>query len=223
MTKRTKSTAKVMAVLAGGVLLVGTSLALAGPKDKTDKGKHHNQTAAPANAKIGEPAPNFTLKDSEGNEHRLSDYAGKVVVLTWFNSDCPFVKLHYEKQTTVVDLYNSYKSKNVAVLAINSTNPKNPSYGKDSAAKKNWKIDFPILVDSDGKVGRMYGAKTTPHCFVIDKNGILAYAGAMDNDPKNEKTGSAKENYVREAVDSLLAGKKVATTETKPYGCSVKY
>jgi peroxiredoxin len=222
MSLRNKS--KLVAVLAGGLFLVGSGLALAGPKDKPGPGKKHDRgAAAPAMAKIGEMAPDFTLKDTDGKEVRLSDYAGKVVVLTWFNSECPFVKLHYEKQTTVVDIYNSYKGKNVAVLAINSTNPKNPNYGKDADAKRNWKIDFPILIDSDGKVGRAYGAKTTPHCFVIDKNGMLAYAGAIDNDPKNEKAGSQKENYVREAIDSLLAGKKVAMAETKPYGCSVKY
>src|ERR1043166_2146667 len=162
-----RNESKLIAVLAGGLFLVGSGLALAGPKDKPNGGKKHDRGAAttPAMAKIGEMAPDFTLKDTDGKEVRLSDYSGKVVVLTWFNSECPFVKLHYEKQTTVVDIYNSYKGKNVAVLAINSTNPKNPNYGKDADAKKNWKIDFPILIDSDGKVGHMYGAKTTPHCF----------------------------------------------------------
>src|SRR5262245_2036 len=146
MNLRNKS--KLVAVLAGGLFLVGSGFALAGPKDKPAKGKKHdNGAVVPAMAKIGEMAPDFTLKDSDGKEVRLSDYSGKAVVLTWFNSECPFVKLHYEKQTTVVDIYNSYKSKNVAVLAINSTNPKNPNYGKDADAKKNWKIDFPILID----------------------------------------------------------------------------
>lgn len=206
------------------IVLAGATLAFAGPQKS---GAHHKNNDAPAigAVKIGSPAPDFSLKDSDGTMHKLSDYTkqGKIVVLEWFNPECPFIKLHFEKQTTMVDMYNHYKNKNVVVLAIDSTNSGNPNFGKDGAAKKNWKIDFPILVDADGKVGKMYGAKTTPHMFVIDKHGNLAYQGAIDNDPKNEKTAKEKHNYVRAALDQLIAGKKVSEPETKSYGCSVKY
>ena len=210
-------------MLATGLILAGAGLAFAGPKGKTtDKPK---ASAEPTKAKVGEKAPDFTLKDTDGKEVRLGDFLkqGKTVVLTWFNPECPFVKLHFEKQTTVVDIYKDYNSKNVQIIAVNSTNSGHANFGKDAAAKKQWKIEFPILIDADGKVGRAYGAKTTPQTFVIDKSGILRYAGAIDNDPRGDKSAKEKQNYVREAVDALLAGKKVATAETKPYGCSVKY
>lgn len=220
-----KSLITFCGILAAGILLAGTSSALAGPKPK-GKGKHQAEPATDvAAAKVGDKTPDFTLKDTEGKTHRLSDYTkeGKTVVLEWFNPECPFVKLHHEKLTTMADLYKTYNSKNVVILSINSTNSGNPGYGKDAEVKKNWKISWPILNDSDGKVGRLYGAKNTPQMFVIDKDGKLRYSGAIDNDQRNEKKGKDKENYVREAVDSVLAGKKVAHAETKPYGCGVKY
>lgn len=176
-------------------------------------------------AKVGSAAPDFTLKDTDGKEHKLSEYLkqGKTVVLEWFNPGCPFILLHHEKQTTMNDMYTAYKDKNVVFLAINSTHSGHPNYGKDAEAKKKFKMEYPILIDAEGTVGRMYGAKTTPHMFVIDKGGTLRYAGAMDNDERGKKTGSEKVNYVRNALDALLAGKTVAEPETKPYGCSVKY
>lgn len=205
------------------MLATGTSLLLAGPSDK-DKDKREDSKATDP-PKVGSLAPDFTLKDTEGKEHRISDYTklGKIVVLEWFNPGCPFIKLHHEKQTTIADLYKDFKDKNVVIFAVNSTNSSHPDFGKDAQAKKNWKIEYSILLDTDGRVGHLYGAKTTPHMFVIDKSGALAYIGAMDNDPRNEKTGSDKQNYVRAALNDLTAGKKVATAETKPYGCSVKY
>ncbi len=220
-----KSLIAFCGILAAAVTLTGTSFALAGPKGK-GHGKHMGGSSMSAGAaKVGDKAPDFTLKDTAGQTHKLSDYTrqGKTVVLEWFNPDCPFVKLHHEKQTTVADLYKSFNSKNVVILSINSTNSGNASFGKDAAAKKNWKIEWPILIDADGKVGHLYGAMTTPHMFVIDKDGKLRYSGAMDNDKENTKKGKDKVNYVREALDSILAGKTVAHAETKPYGCSVKY
>lgn len=218
MTRNTR----MMGIASTFVLLAAGSLLLAGPKDKHHKGE---DKAATAGAKVGEKAPDFALKDTDGKEVRLSDYTkqGKIVVLEWFNPGCPFIKLHHEKQTTVADLYKDFKGKNVVILAINSTNSSHADFGKDAQAKKNWKIEYPILLDSDGHVGHLYGAKTTPHMFVIDKSGTLAYAGAMDNDPRNEKKGAEKVNYVRAALGDLIAGKKVATAETKSYGCGVKY
>lgn len=212
-------------ILAAGVMLAATTLALAGPKTRHHGKNASGSDASTATAKVGEKAPEFSLKDTEGKTHKLSDFTkqGKTVVLEWFNPECPFIKLHHEKQTTMADLNKSFKDKNVVILSINSTNSGNPNFGKDAAAKKNWKIDWPILIDADGKVGHLYGAKTTPHMFVIDKDGKLRYAGAMDNDRDNSKKGKDKENYVRAALDSILAGKPVAQAETAPYGCSVKY
>ena len=220
MAKHHKFCIVICGMLAGGVMAAG-GRALAEPKYKA-----HSDEASPTSiAKVGELAPDFTLKDTDGKSHRLSDYTkqGKTVVLQWFNSECPFIKLHHEKQTTMAGLYKSFKDKNVVILSINSTHSGHANYGKDAEAKKNWKIEWPILIDADGKVGHLFGAKTTPHMFVIDKDGMLRYAGAMDNDPRNEKSASDKVNYVRLALASILDGKKVETPETKPYGCSVKY
>lgn len=204
-----------------GLFLGGTSLVVAGPQAK-GPGMSESATSA---VHVGEKAPDFSLKDTEGKAHRLSDYTkqGKIVVLQWFNPECPFIKLHHEKQATMADLYKGFKDKNVVILSINSTHSGYANYGKDAEAKKNWKIDWPILIDADGKVGHLYGAKTTPHMFVIDKDGKLRYAGAMDNDPRNEKSATDKVNYVRQALASIIDGKKIETPETKPYGCSVKY
>jgi len=204
------------------IAVAGVGLLMAGPRDSKSK---KSEQASAAALKIGDKAPEFTLKDTDGKEHKLSDYTkqGKIVVLEWFNSGCPFIKLHHEKQTTVADLYKDFKDKNVVFIAINSTNSGHPDFGKDADAKTKWKMEFAILGDSDGKVGHAYGAKTTPHMFVIDKHGMLAYQGAMDNDPRMEKKGAEKVNYVRAALNDLTAGKKVATPEIKPYGCSVKY
>ncbi|HRX85139.1 MAG TPA: thioredoxin family protein [Phycisphaerae bacterium] len=188
-------------------------------------GSRHGAMKAPDGAKVGEKAPDFTLKDTDGKEHSLSDYTaqGKIVVLEWFNSGCPFIQMHHQKESTLADLYKDFSAKDVVFLAINSTNSEHPDFGKDAQAKKDWNIEYPILEDTDGKVGHAYGAKTTPHMFVIGKDGKLVYSGALDNDPRNTKSGSEKVNYVRSALDDLEAGKPVATAETKPYGCGVKY
>lgn len=210
------------------VAVASVGLLVAAPRHgKPKKGKDKSHPTL----KIGAKAPDFTLKDTQGKEHKLSDYTkeGKIVVLEWFNPGCPFIKSHHGKQHTMAHLYKEFKDKNVVFMAINSTNPDHPDYGKDAEAKKQWKIEYPILSDADGKVGHAYGAKTTPHMFVINKDGKLAYTGAMDNDPRNRKTEDAKKpenrkiNYVRAALDELVAGKKVTKSTTRPYGCGVKY
>lgn len=174
-------------------------------------------------AKIGSAAPEFTLKDTDGKEVSLAQFKGKVVVLEWFNSGCPFVKRHHEKYKTMADTAKKYADKNVVWIAINSGAPGKEGHGLDADAKKNWSIAWPILNDETGKVGRLYGAKTSPHMYVIDQEGILRYMGAIDNDPKDEKPAGDKLNYVSQALDELLAGKPVSQAETKPYGCRVKY
>jgi peroxiredoxin len=174
---------------------------------------------------VGKPAPDFALKDTDGEEHKLSDYtkAGKTVVLEWFNPDCPFVKKHHVTFNTMASLQSEMKAKGVVWLAINSGAPGKQGAGleRNQKAKAEFKIDYPILLDEAGKVGRMYGAKTTPHMYVIGADGTLLYKGAIDSDKSPSKAGETV--YVRAALTQHLAGEKVGTTQTESYGCSVKY
>ncbi len=172
----------------------------------------------PASATIGAPAPAFTLPDAAGQPVKLSDFAGKVVVLEWVNPDCPFVKRHADAGT-MRSLAQKYQGK-VVWLGINSTNY------MDSAANAKWiaerSLPYPVLDDHTGAVGHAYNAKTTPHMYVIDTTGKLVYAGAIDDDNAGTKGASAV-NYVDAALAEITAGKPVSVAETKPYGCSVKY
>jgi peroxiredoxin len=173
--------------------------------------------------KITGKAPNFTLKDVDGKTVNLSDYAGKnIVVLEWTNYDCPFVKAHYNDEThTMKDLSKKYKAKGVVWLTINSTHYATPESIKEWAKAQNI-ADQKLLVDTDGTVGHTYHAKTTPHMFVIDKDGQIVYQGAIDNAPLG-RTADPHVNYVDQALSEVLAGKPVSVPETKSYGCSVKY
>lgn len=173
-----------------------------------------------AKAKIGDQAPAFTLTDTDGTEVSLADHQGKIVVLEWFNPECPVVVRWYQ-DGGMNKVYDKYKDKDVVWLAVNST--AGHSVDADKKAMKAWGIEGrPVLNDADGKVGKMYGAKTTPHMYIIDKEGRLAYAGAIDDD-QNGRKGENATNYVAKALDELLAGESVSTAETRPYGCSVKY
>ncbi len=168
----------------------------------------------------------FTLPNQDGKEVKLSDFTekGKIVVLEWFNYDCPFVKAHYTAEAmTMKKLAEKYtKDKNVVWLAINSTHYAEAQ--DDQSFIREHKLPYPILVDKDGKVGKLYKAMTTPHLFIIDTKGRIVYRGAIDNAPLGKKPEKeAYVNYVEKALDELLAGKAVSTPQTKPYGCSVKY
>ena len=188
-------------------------------------------TAAPeatsAKPIVGKAAPQFTLTDTSGKTWKLSDLKGKVVVLEWFNHGCPFVKKHYESGN-MQKLHKEYTGKGVTWLAINSS--AKGKQGNASAAehekafKDKGAAPTAVLVDEEGTVGRAYGAKTTPNMYVIDKKGILVYAGAIDdkNGTEQSEIETAK-NYVKSALDEILNGKTVTIAETKPYGCSVKY
>ena len=165
---------------------------------------------------VGQPAPAFTLQDQNGKSVSLGDYKGKIVVLEWINKDCPFVQRHL-KAKTIEALAAKYKSNDVAFLAIDSTSTHNTADRQKTSTENG----TTVLDDSQGKVGKEYGAKTTPHMFVINKDGVLAYKGAIDNDPDGNKADRV--NYVAKAVDELLAAKSVSTSETKSYGCGVKY
>ena len=169
--------------------------------------------------KLGEAAPAFTLQDQTGKMVNLSDFAGKVVVLEWLNPECPFVVRHY-KAKTMSTLVDKYKDKNVVWLAINSTNTATSEFNGSWVSENS--LTYPILNDREGKVGKLYGAKTTPHMYVIDPSGKLVYRGAIDDDPSGQNGGKGV-NYVDQALDEVLAGKAVSVPETKSYGCSVKY
>jgi peroxiredoxin len=177
-------------------------------------------TLSAGTAQVGETAPDFTLYDHEGNPVTLSELQGKIVVLEWTNPDCPFVKRHYKSDAmTMVNIANDYAEKDVVWLSINSTHYFSRDKNVEWVSSKE--LSYPVLSDVAGDVGRLYGAKTTPHMYVIDTEGTLAYAGAIDNDQR----GTIKEptNYVRAALDALIAGEAIESPQTKPYGCSVKY
>ncbi|MFN0132914.1 MAG: thioredoxin family protein [Phycisphaerales bacterium] len=215
-----KNTGKRILGLIAGAALMGFAVPTAMAQDHAAPSKKE-QPAETTKAKVGQPAPAFELKDTDGKTVKLSDYKGKVVVIDWFNPECPVCVMHY-KANSVQDLAAKFKDKNVVFLAINSGAPGKQGHGVElnATAKKDWKVEFPVLLDESGTVGRAYGAKTTPHCYVIDAKGVLVYAGAID-DGKPGKIG--KVNYVEQAVKQTLAGETVSTPETKPYGCSVKY
>ena len=185
------------------------------------------QAQGAATAVVGQAAPAFTLKDTKGKTWNSKDLKGKIVVLEWFNHGCPFVKKHYESNN-MQKLQKKYTGKGVAWLCVCSSAP--GKQGSASAAdhekafKDKGAAPSAVLLDENGKVGQAYGAKTTPHMFIIDKKGVLAYAGAIDDKPGVDKAEVAQaKNYVGTALDELLAGKPVTTAVTKSYGCSVKY
>ena len=177
-------------------------------------------------AEIGKPAPDFSATDINGKTVKLSDYKGKIVVLESYNSDCPFCHNQYANGATQ-DLQKELASKGVVWLIVNSVNPNNASHRTPEQARQEI-ADKKIVAtawidDSSGAVGHLYDMKTTPDMYVIDKNGVLVYQGAMDNKPDPMHDPRTARNYVREAVNALLAGKPVEVSQTKPYGCSVKY
>lgn len=175
-------------------------------------------------AAVGQPAPDFALKDLDGKAVSLKDFAGKTVVLEWFNPGCPFVK-HAHGEGALKGMAEQQRANGVIWLSINSGAPGKEGAGvaanKDAAVK--WGIQNPILLDESGAVGKLYGAKTTPHMFVIDAKGTLAYAGGLDNAPMGKPEGGALVPFLSDAISDVLAGKPVRTPSAKPYGCSVKY
>lgn len=176
-------------------------------------------------AEIGKPAPDFTLTDLNGKEVKLSDHKGKIVVLEWFNPECPvIVKAH--ESGSLKTLAADVTKDGVVFLAINSSGPGKQGNGIDVNKKtaEKWGVKNPILIDETGRVGQMYGAKTTPHMFVIDTKGVLAYAGAIDNNRSGDVEPDKLINYVTAAITDLKSPEgKVKEPKTQAYGCSVKY
>ncbi|MBZ0267803.1 redoxin domain-containing protein [bacterium] len=173
-------------------------------------------------AEVGAPPPGFTLTDLDGGKHSLAGYLedGKTVVLEWFNPDCPFVKKHHLHNHTMIDTHAA--NPDVVWLAINSGADGKQGHGvtRNRKAAEDYEMDYPILLDETGEVGRAYGAKTTPHMFVI-AGGVIVYAGAIDDNPTPGKLG--ERNHVAAALKEVGDGKEVSVKESKPYGCSVKY
>lgn len=177
-------------------------------------------------AKVGETAPNFTLPAHDGKTHSLADFKGKTVVLEWTNADCPFVKKPYAGN--MQSLQKTYTGKDVVWLSVNSSAPGKQGHvdaaGATKIVQEKGAAPTLVLLDAKGEVGKLYEAKTTPHMYVIDKTGKLAYAGGIDSNPSADPADiPGATPYVKNALDDLLAGKPVTTAVTKPYGCSIKY
>ena len=176
---------------------------------------------------VGQPAPDFALTDVNGKAVKLSDFKGKHVVLEWTNPGCPFVLKHYGSQNMQA-LQQDAKAKDVVWLGISSTAPGHGDYlapGALAAQYQAWgATPTALLMDVSGKVGRSYGARTTPHMYVIDPKGMLVYAGGIDDKRSaNADDVRTAKNFVRAALGESLAGKAVSTPTAPPYGCSIKY
>ena len=181
-----------------------------------------------ATAAIGQTAPDFTLTDLSGVPHSLAEYRGKTVILEWVNPECPFVQKHYDHSGNIPKIQKNATADGVIWLSINSAAPgKDGDY--DPAAAKAWRervhsnaTDY--LRDQDGKVGKLYDARTTPHLFIIDPKGVLVYAGGIDSVRSTRVEDISKAtNYVTAALADLKEGRRVQHPTSRPYGCSIKY
>ncbi len=173
---------------------------------------------------VGQPAPDFTLTDTDGATRSLAEQRGQVVVLEWFNPDCPFVKKAYTGGPQP-DLAARWTDAEVVWWAINSGAEGKQGHGieRNQQARTDYAMSYPILLDESGDVGRMYGARTTPQMFVIAPDGTVAYAGALDNAPLSRVPRSGHQAWTDQALQAVTAGQSVGTSQTKSWGCSVKY
>jgi peroxiredoxin len=186
-----------------------------------------NPTLATASLSPGQPAPDFTAKDSNGHTVSLADYRGSIIVLEWTNHECPFVRRHYESGNMQA-LQKRAKKDGVVWLTVISSAPGEQGYVSgeqaDALTASRGASPTAVLLDPTGAVGRAYGAKTTPHMFVIDPGGKLVYMGAIDDQPRDVGADPAEaQNYGRAALKAVSSGQSVAPTVTPSYGCAVKY
>ena len=194
-----------------------------GKKDAEKEGEAEPEEVAPETATLDKKAPDFTLKNASGDDVKLSDYKDKIVVLEWINFDCPWCKMHYEDSDELVKMQKEMRDDGVVWLMICSSGEGKQGNFDAATLKKRMekvgvKADF-YLLDADGTVGKKYEAKTTPHCYVIDKEGKLRYRGALDNMRQRMKDKKLDEvNYVKLAVNAIKDGKTPTDTDTKPYG-----
>ena len=212
-----RRTLKTLPLLCLATLLASSGFVLAQDK-KDEKPKEEPKKEKVAAAEIGKAAPAFTLKDIDGKEVKLSDYKGKIVVLEWFQPTCPYDVKGYDEGGNCRSTGEKLAKDGVVVLLVNSSNAKNENADPKSNTEffKSRKLTPRLLMDTEGSVGRAYGAKSTPHCMVIDAKGNLAYRGAIDN--MMEKDAKEKVNYVETAVRELKADKPVSMKETRSYG-----
>jgi len=178
-------------------------------------------------AKVGEAAPEFTATASDGKSYRLSDYRGKYVVLEWHNNGCPYVGKHY-KSGNMQRLQKEWTGRGVAWFTILSSAPGQQGYvtasEENEYVRKMQAAPTAALLDPSGQVGHLYDAKTSPQMVVINPQGVVIYDGAIDDKPTTDlEDVPGATNYVSLALEQAMAGKQVATTTTRPYGCSVKY
>jgi hypothetical protein len=183
--------------------------------------------SAQAAAVVGQPAPELSAPDTTGATRSLSDYRGKFVVLEWVNFECPFVGKHYGSGH-MQKLHKDYTGKGVVWLSVNSSRTGSQGYYAsdkvNALLKQKGAAPTAYLLDTAGSIGRAYGAKTTPHMFIVDPRGTLIYAGGIDDTPSTDQADIATaKNFVSKALDEAMAGKPVTTASSQAYGCSVKY
>ena len=184
-------------------------------------------SAAQAAPAIGQNAPDFSLKDAGGRTVRLSDFRGRHVVLEWTNPGCPYVKKHYDSGNMPATQKDAV-DRGVVWLSINSTEKTSYEY-MEPAKVVAWQAErrarpSALLLDEEGSAGKAYGARTTPHMYIVDPQGRLIYAGGIDSIPSSDPADIKKAvNYVRQGLDEALAGKPLSAATTRPYGCSIKY
>jgi peroxiredoxin len=177
--------------------------------------------------RVGSPAPDFTATDTYGKSQKLSEYKGKFVVLEWHNRDCPYTHKHYASGN-MQKLQKEWTGKGVVWFTVISSAPGKQGYvtadDENAYVKKVGASPTAVLLDPQGTLGRLYDAKTTPQMFIINPEGVLIYDGAIDNKPTSDQRDIAQAtNYVQAALEEAMAGKPVAVTVSRPYGCSVKY
>ncbi|MBP47600.1 MAG: thioredoxin family protein [Myxococcales bacterium] len=211
------------------IVLVCAGCAKQSPPLKTEDNRAKTSqmsSRAGSSASIGQMAPDFELPGLDGRMIQLSELRGRVVVLEWFNPDCPFVKRAHGPGP-LADMAKRWTAKGVFWLAINSSGPGKQGHGLDRnrRALTQFQLNHPIALDEDGRIGRLYGAARTPQLYVIGKDGRLAYRGALNNMPFGELTepGASARHYVDLAIAAVLANQPVKWAQTKPWGCSVKY
>ncbi len=182
-------------------------------------------SSPPNGPKVGEPAPAFSLVDTQGTTHTLADHAGKIVVLEWLNFGCPFVRKHYDTGNMQA-LQERFTADGVVWLSVVTTPEGKMPSGENVQAEfeKHSGASTAVLLDEGGETGRAYGARTTPHMFVIDPEGMLIYMGAIDDRPTSDKKDvEGAKNYVAMAIEATKAGSAASPSATQPYGCSIKY
>jgi peroxiredoxin len=216
---------KAVIVVIAVVVLAGLAWAIAAKVADAEKTEQFaNGLKEPP---VGSPAPALTLIDTRGKQHNLADYKGKYVVLEWVNFGCPFVKKHYESGNMQA---TQKKAVDRGVVWLSVCSSADGKQGHMEAADWNNEIaarkmaSTAVLIDESGQVGKAYGAKTTPHMYIVNPEGVLVYKGAIDDKPSTDQDDiPGARNYVLAALDESMAGKPVSTASTQSYGCSVKY